>query len=797
MQPKNQVPYCRIPLMRSIVVFLSIDHVSSQCSLGSLCPGGATADYQFGSWLYRNYEGYYYVNLPYVERSCNYFVGGCGFFSKAQISTALTYNMTNIRLNTIDGTFRSGAIVQFGECGDCNGIFSASGCAEINLTGTPFGIEHGIGSWNGFNGSSIGTSGWCTGSQACTLCCGGDCGQGYFNGVLKVIDTVPFSEAVQTACAIFPTDLNLACIGTEIALLTPTIYCGTDCVCANSDFGPNSAFNRSSFDLSCRPGWFFFCGECVMCSPGSFSSVPGSTSCLNCDLGKISTSEGQSSCLMCHPGTYRSNTTFSSGLRWALYSGYFNDIIPIEESPNFTYLYTEKGFIPDGLTSEGVQGLSTDFSNLYSATGHMMQANKSSYFTIEWQGYYMSNITGTITFYLTSDDASYLWFDTPAVVSNANAACKVPGIHPMIGDKCQVDVKKGEYYHLRILYGQSQAACDISLCFELPGSELKICNGLGFFFHEAESLGTACELCAAGSYTQHYGSSNCSTCYAGKYADNVGSTSCSDCPRGTFAAPVSATCAMCPSGEYSSGCGSANCSQCAPGSYTSGTGLSRCAICDEGTFSSGSGSSSACASCLPGSFAQTCSYAGFPAVHYNGSFFTALDVVDLSLGNFSNFCQSILLAIPQGWSIAPDDAASRQVITAYPWGVLPILLSNGSGYDKSTANLSAARNFSTNCLVSHARQYQPCECNARILMKCSAPPANFSCPEGASSCVRCAAGSFSAMHRASSCTLCAIGTFSRTEGTRSVPNFVCIERNFASLPVWGAVSYLKDIALIY
>ena len=762
-----QIASDKMPLLSYILIFLTLECVCSQCASGRMCPEDAIAEYRFGSWLFRHSDGNYYLNLPKRTRSCNYFRGGCGFFSKVRISTVLSNNLTSIELNTRDGTFRTGVGVDFGECGDCVGAHSASGCSTVDFTGTPFAVQDSLSSWTGWNGSKLGTSGSCPSSHTCTMCCGGFCGQGYFNGVLSVIDKVAFSEVMQTACATFPTDPNLACVGNEIVLLTPVVYCNVGCVCANSVIISNSS---SNFSIPCDPGYFYDCGNCVLCSPGTFSDVPGSSSCLHCDFGKISSSVGQSSCISCPPGAYRSNRTYSSGLKWTMYSGYFGGVVPIQESANFTYIYTASGYIPDGLANEGVQGVSSDFSSLHTATEQMLAVNQGSYFTIEWQGYFMANVTGTVTFYLTSDDASYFWFNSPETFSVADADCAVPGTQSMQETQCKIEVIQGTYYHIRLVYGQYQGGCNIKFCLKVPGSALRTCDGLGFYFHETVSYGTACQLCAPGSYSKKFGSSSCSACNPGSYAGLVGNVSCSDCPQGTFAGPGSASCSICLPGKYSSSSGVSYCSMCAPGFYTLETGSSQCKICEEGTFSSGSGSSAACASCLPGSFARRRASAGLQSVLHGGNVFAALDGVDPNQRNISYACQNSFVSIPQGWSLAPDDALSLEVIKAYPWGASFMLLSNSTWHGTSIAGSSAGSNLSAGCLVSQDGQYRSCQCNARILITCNAVCSNFS--GGATSCTRCAAGSFSTLQRASSCGQCAAGTFSTAEGMKS--NKVCL-----------------------
>ena len=93
--------------------------------------------------------------------------------------------------------------------------------------------------------------------------------------------------------------------------------------------------------------------------------------------------------------------------------------------------------------------------------------------TTSWQylGYFRAPDTGTFTFYISSDDASYLWVGATAVsgFTTGNALAKNPGEHPVEEDSGTIALEDGELYAIRIQVGNNAAGGSIKFEFAGPG----------------------------------------------------------------------------------------------------------------------------------------------------------------------------------------------------------------------------------------------------------------------------------------------------------------------------------------
>lgn len=78
-------------------------------------------------------------------------------------------------------------------------------------------------------------------------------------------------------------------------------------------------------------------------------------------------------------------------------------------------------------------------------------------FSMQWLGYFRPTTTETYTFYLNSDDASYLWIGSNAVsgFTTANATINNGGLHGPVEASGTASLTAGVYYPVRIQYGES------------------------------------------------------------------------------------------------------------------------------------------------------------------------------------------------------------------------------------------------------------------------------------------------------------------------------------------------------
>ena len=79
--------------------------------------------------------------------------------------------------------------------------------------------------------------------------------------------------------------------------------------------------------------------------------------------------------------------------------------------------------------------------------------------SIEYKGYFLATYTGTHTFYLNSDDGSYLWVGLTALsgYTTSNALINNGGLHGIGEVSATVSLVAGTYYPFRIQFGNGPA----------------------------------------------------------------------------------------------------------------------------------------------------------------------------------------------------------------------------------------------------------------------------------------------------------------------------------------------------
>ena len=79
--------------------------------------------------------------------------------------------------------------------------------------------------------------------------------------------------------------------------------------------------------------------------------------------------------------------------------------------------------------------------------------------SIEYKGYFLATYTGTHTFYLSSDDGSYMWVGATALTgfTTANALVQNGGLHGVVEVSATISLVAGTYYPIRIQFGNGPA----------------------------------------------------------------------------------------------------------------------------------------------------------------------------------------------------------------------------------------------------------------------------------------------------------------------------------------------------
>ena len=142
----------------------------------------------------------------------------------------------------------------------------------------------------------------------------------------------------------------------------------------------------------------------------------------------------------------------NNGFLYRYYTSYFNDDVTFFEK-----------------NTETATGIATDLSTLTAATPGTTLNN--DLISVEWFGYFYATSTGTWTFYTTSDDASYLWIGNTALAgyNTTNALVQNGGLHGAVEKFGTVSLTAGQYYPIRIQYGENYEAQLFQAAFTPPG----------------------------------------------------------------------------------------------------------------------------------------------------------------------------------------------------------------------------------------------------------------------------------------------------------------------------------------
>lgn len=88
--------------------------------------------------------------------------------------------------------------------------------------------------------------------------------------------------------------------------------------------------------------------------------------------------------------------------------------------------------------------------------------------SIQWLGYFVPATTETYTFFINSDDGSYLWIGTTAAsgYTTSNALTGASYLGPGTGT---ISLTAGEYYPIRLLYGNGPSGGGLNLTYAHTG----------------------------------------------------------------------------------------------------------------------------------------------------------------------------------------------------------------------------------------------------------------------------------------------------------------------------------------
>jgi hypothetical protein len=147
-----------------------------------------------------------------------------------------------------------------------------------------------------------------------------------------------------------------------------------------------------------------------------------------------------------------STVVYSAGLYKTTYAGYFTDV------PSFfaTAVPTAYGANPatSVQTTSIIEPATDDGTN----------------FSCQWLGYFKPTTTETYTFYLASDDASYLWVGPNALsgFTTTNSTINNGGAHAVVEVSGTYAMTSGVYYPVRIQFGEAGGGDALTFSLATP-----------------------------------------------------------------------------------------------------------------------------------------------------------------------------------------------------------------------------------------------------------------------------------------------------------------------------------------
>ena len=125
--------------------------------------------------------------------------------------------------------------------------------------------------------------------------------------------------------------------------------------------------------------------------------------------------------------------TFAANIWRTDYEGYFNDV-------------------PSFFATAALKAAPNDYNGTDTTISEPTLLNNTS---IEYKGYFLATYTGTHTFYLNSDDGSWLWIGQTALTgfTTANALVQNGGLHAISEVSATISLVAGTYYPVRIQFG--------------------------------------------------------------------------------------------------------------------------------------------------------------------------------------------------------------------------------------------------------------------------------------------------------------------------------------------------------
>jgi hypothetical protein len=164
---------------------------------------------------------------------------------------------------------------------------------------------------------------------------------------------------------------------------------------------------------------------------------------------------------------------YVAGLYKRTYTGYFND------NANFFATATPQAFG------------SNPASSIQTTAITEASSDDGSTFSCQWLGYFKPVVTSTYQFFLSSDDASYMWIGNTALsgtLITAQALVQNGGLHGVQETSGNINLTAGVYYPVRIQFGENGGGDVMTLSYSHL-SQTKTTNVTGLVFYNPATNG--------------------------------------------------------------------------------------------------------------------------------------------------------------------------------------------------------------------------------------------------------------------------------------------------------------------
>ena len=165
-------------------------------------------------------------------------------------------------------------------------------------------------------------------------------------------------------------------------------------------------------------------------------------------------------------------SSFSAGIFKTTYAGYHN------ENPAFFATATPTAFGSNPATSVQTTSITEPSSD------------DGSNFSCQWLGYFKATTTETYTFFLSSDDGSYLWIGANALsgFTTANSNINNGGAHGPLEVSSTFSLTAGVFYPIRIQFGEIGGGDVMTFSYSSP-TITKTTNVTGLVFYNPSTNG--------------------------------------------------------------------------------------------------------------------------------------------------------------------------------------------------------------------------------------------------------------------------------------------------------------------